>query len=135
MTTYGVTRVIHFCYGHRLLDYAGKCRHPHGHNGKVEVAIDSAKLDKLGMVMDFEEIKQKVQKWIDSELDHKMLLNKRDPLVKILKDLGEPVVVMDDNPTAENIARLIFDYARRQKLPVASVRVWETVNSFAEVAP
>ncbi len=135
MTTYGVTRVIHFCYGHRLLDYAGKCRHPHGHNGKVEVAIASAKLDKLGMVMDFEEIKQKVQKWIDSELDHKMLLNKRDPLVKILKDLGEPVVVMDDNPTAENIARLIFDYARRQKLPVASVRVWETVNSFAEVAP
>lgn len=134
-TTYGVTRVIHFCYGHRLLDYSGKCRHPHGHNGQVEVSIESGKLDKLGMVMDFEEIKQKVQKWIDSELDHKMLLNKRDPLVKILKDLGEPVVLMDDNPTAENIARLIFDYARAQSLPVAGVRVWETVNSFAEVRP
>ncbi len=130
--TYGVTRLIHFCYGHRLMDYAGKCRHPHGHNGQVEVSIESAKLDRLGMVVDFEEIKQKVQKWIDAELDHKMLLNKRDPLVKILRDLGEPVVVMDDNPTAENIAGLIFDYARKQKLPVVSVRVWETVNSFAE---
>ena len=129
---YGVTRVIHFCYGHRLMDYSGKCRHPHGHNGQVEVTIESAKLDSLGMVVDFEEIKLKVQKWIDSELDHKMLLNKTDPLVKILTDLGEPVVVTEGNPTAEHISKMIFDYARRQKLPVVSVKLWETVNSFAE---
>lgn len=130
--TYGVTRLIHFCYGHRLLEYAGKCRHPHGHNGKIEITLSSRKLDKLGMVMDFKEIKAKVQRWVDAELDHKMLLNKRDPLVAILKKLGEPVVVMDDNPTAENIARLVFDYARARKLPVAAVRLWETVNSYAE---
>lgn len=129
---YTVTRLIHFCYGHRLMDYSGKCRHPHGHNGKVEITMESEKLDKLGMVMDFEDIKLKVQKWIDAELDHKMLLNKRDPLVKILQDLGEPVVVMDANPTAEAIARHIYDYAAKQKLPVVSVRIWETVNSFAE---
>jgi 6-pyruvoyltetrahydropterin/6-carboxytetrahydropterin synthase len=129
---YSVTRLIHFCYGHRLMDYSGKCRHPHGHNGKIEIAIESPKLDELGMVMDFEDIKLKVQKWVDSELDHKMLLNKRDPLVKILRDMGEPVVVMEGNPTAEQIARFIFDYAKGQKLPVVSVRIWETVNSFAE---
>ena len=82
--------------------------------------------------MDCEEIKLKVQKWVDSELDHKMLLNKRDPLVKILKDLGEPVVITEENPTAEAIARMIFYYAAKQKLPVVSVRLWETVNSFAE---
>lgn len=129
---FSVTRVIHFCYGHRLLDYDGKCRHPHGHNGKIEITVQREGLDKLGMVMDFEEIKSTVQKWVDTELDHKMLLNKKDSLVKILRDLGEPVVVMDGNPTAENIARLIYDYAKKQKLPVASVRLWETVNSFAE---
>lgn len=129
---YSVTRVIHFCYGHRLLDYEGKCRHPHGHNGKIEISIDSEKLDSLGMVVDFEQIKAKVQRWVDSELDHKMLLCARDPLVKILRDLGEPVVTMPGNPTAENIARLIFDYAKSSGLSVASVRIWETVNSFAE---
>lgn len=131
---YSVTRLIHFCYGHRLLDYSGKCRHPHGHNGKIEIAIENSRLDELGMVMDFEDIKLKVQKWVDSELDHKMLLNERDPLVKVLKDMGEPVVVMDGNPTAESIARFIYDYAKGQKLPVKSVRLWETVNSFAEYA-
>ncbi len=131
---YSVTRLIHFCYGHRLLDYDGKCRHPHGHNGRIEITIRKGSLDRLGMVMDFEEIKAKVQRWVDTELDHRMLLNKRDPLVKILRGLGEPVVVMDGNPTAENIARLIYDYARQQRLPVAGVRLWETVNSYAEYA-
>lgn len=132
MSTYSVTRVIHFCYGHRLMDYAGKCKHPHGHNGKIEICVENEKLDRLGMVVDFEEIKLKVQKWVDAELDHKMLLNTRDPLVKILQDLGEPVVVMDGNPTAEAIARLIYDYAAKQGLNVVAVRLWETVNSFAE---
>jgi 6-pyruvoyltetrahydropterin/6-carboxytetrahydropterin synthase len=129
---YTVTRLIHFCYGHRLMDYEGKCRHPHGHNGKIEITMKGDKLDKRGMVMDFEEIKQSVQKWVDSELDHKMLLNKKDPLVKILKDMGEPVVVMDANPTAESIARHIYDYAKSKRLPVVNVRLWETVNSHAE---
>ena len=128
---YSVTRVIHFCYGHRLLNYPGKCRVPHGHNGKIEITLSSKGLDRLGMVMDFEEIKKKVQRWVDAELDHKMLLNKKDPLVRIFRNLGEPYFQMDGNPTAENIARLIYDYARRQGLPVTEVRLWETVNSYA----
>ena len=128
---YSVTRVIHFCYGHRLMDYQGKCRIPHGHNGKIEITIEGEKLDALGMVMDFEEIKQKVQKWVDAELDHKMLLNKKDPLVKVFTELKEPFVQFEANPTAEAIARKIFDYASSQKLPVTEVRLWETVNSFA----
>ena len=129
---FGVTRVIHFCYGHRLLGYGGKCRHPHGHNGKIELTLRRGALDKLGMVMDFEEIKKTVEKWVEAELDHKMLLNNKDPLVKTLRDMGEPVVAMAGNPTAENIARLIYDNAKKRRLPVASVRLWETVNSFAE---
>lgn len=129
-----VTRLIHFCYGHRLMDYEGKCRHPHGHNGKVEITMRGPKLDKRGMLMDFEDIKQTVQKWVDSELDHKMLLNKKDPLVKILEGMDEPIVVMDGNPTAENIAKMIFQHAKERGLPVVNVRLWETVNSYAEFA-
>ncbi len=87
------------------------------------------------MVIDFEEIKKKVQVWVDSELDHKMILNEKDPLVPILKQMGDPVVLFSTNPTAENIARYIFDYAKSQNLNVCSVKLWETQNSFAEYRP
>ncbi len=128
---YTVIREIHFCYGHRLLEYQGKCRHLHGHNGKVEIELSAGALDKLGMVMDFEEVKRHVQSWIDAELDHKMLLRKDDPAVPLLQRLNEPMVLMEGNPTAENIARMIFEYAKQKGLPVVSVRLWETLGSSA----
>ena len=128
---YTIMREMHFCYGHRLLKYDGKCRHLHGHNGKVEIELRADALDALGMVMDFTELKRQVQTWIDSELDHKMLLCKDDPIVPYLAEHHEPMVLMDTNPTAENIAKLIFDYARGKGLPVASVRLWETPGSSA----
>lgn len=128
---YTVTREIHFCYGHRLLGYAGKCRHLHGHNGRVEIELVAEKLNDLGMVLDFEEIKKVVQSWIDEELDHKMILCKKDPLLPSLQGLGESFYLTDENPTAEVIARLIFDYATSQKLPVTEVRLWETPKSYA----
>ena len=59
-----VVKQIHFCYGHRLLNYQGKCAHPHGHNGLVEVQFSSNELDKRGMVLDFDEIKQCVKTFI-----------------------------------------------------------------------
>ena len=70
--------------------------------------------------------------WIDKELDHKMLLRADDPLVKPLQQLGEPVFLLDSNPTVERIARLIFDHAAQQGFPVVRVKVWETPTSFAE---
>ncbi len=129
---YSVTRLIYFCYGHRLLNYAGKCRNPHGHNGMLEITIYSDHLDSLGMVVDFDEIKKKVQLWVDDELDHKMILNEKDPLVPALTKMGDPVVLLKSNPTAENIAKHIFDYAKSKGLFVSSVKLWETQNSFAE---
>ena len=126
-----VTREIHFCYGHRLMDYAGKCRHPHGHNGRVEVELSASQLDKQGMVMDFEEIKKRLQSWIDENLDHQMLLRKDDPLMDVLKKMKEPYYLLDDNPTAENIAREIFMVAKKKGLPVTRVTLWETEKSYA----
>jgi 6-pyruvoyltetrahydropterin/6-carboxytetrahydropterin synthase len=128
---YLVTRELRFCYGHRLLDYAGKCRHLHGHNGRAVISLAAPQLDRLGMVMDFSQIKRVVSSWIDDQLDHKMLLHKNDPILPILRERGEPVFVMDDNPTAENIARLIYDYTAAQGFQVVEVQLWETDDSYA----
>ncbi len=128
---YKVSKEIHFCYGHRLLNYDGKCAHPHGHNGKIEIELEAKSLDPRGMVYDFGDIKEIIHKWVDKELDHKMILKKDDPLVKILRDLKEPYYEMPDNPTAESLAKLIFDYAKSKKLPISKVTFWETASSSA----
>jgi len=132
---YRVTREIHFCYGHRLLNYNGKCRNLHGHNGRALITLESAGLDELGMVVDFTRIKQIVQVWIDDTLDHKMILHRDDPMLPELLKRNEPVVVIDSNPTAETIARMIFDYTKAADLPVVEVTLWETENSFATYRP
>jgi 6-pyruvoyltetrahydropterin/6-carboxytetrahydropterin synthase len=126
-----VTKELYFCYGHRLLNYAGKCRNLHGHNGKAVVTLEAPGLDELGMVVDFTLIKQVIGAWIDETLDHKMLLHRDDPVIPELRRLGEPFVELDVNPTAENIAKLIFDHAVTHGLPVTEVILWETENSFA----
>jgi 6-pyruvoyltetrahydropterin/6-carboxytetrahydropterin synthase len=128
---YSVTREITFCYGHRLLNYDGKCRHLHGHNGRAVITLTATGLDKLGMVVDFSRLKQVVGGWIDEALDHKMLLQRDDPVLPYLLERGEPVYVLDANPTAENIARLIFDYAVQQGFPVVEVKLWETESCYA----
>jgi 6-pyruvoyltetrahydropterin/6-carboxytetrahydropterin synthase len=130
-----VSREISFCYGHRLLDYAGKCRHLHGHNGRAVIAFDASGLDAHGMVLDFSEIKQVVGHWIDENLDHRMILDRRDVAAKVLQELGEPVYLMDANPTAENIAKRIFEVAAEHGFPVVEVRLWETPHCCAVYRP
>ena len=131
---YRVTRELTFCYGHRLLQYEGKCRHLHGHNGRAAITLAADRLDALGMVLDFSLLKRVVGGWIDAQFDHKMLLHRDDPVLPFLRQQGEPVFVLDVNPTAENIARLIFDFAAGQGFPVVEVQLWETENSCASYA-
>ena len=64
------------------------------------------------MVVDFSDIKRLVKGWIDRELDHKMILRHDDPLVAPLQALGEPMYLLESNPTVERIARLIYDEGR-----------------------
>lgn len=131
---YSVTKRIDFCYGHRLLEYDGICKHPHGHNAVAEIEVRTDALDARNMVADFSDIKRIVKGWIDRELDHKMILRHDDPLVKPLQALGEPIYILDSNPTVERIARLIFDVSRDQGLTVVRVTVWETPTSWATYA-
>ncbi len=121
-----VTREMDFCYGHRLLHYEGKCRHLHGHNGRAIIALEADRLDARGMLVDFGDIKREVQTWIDENLDHNLLLCRDDPILPVLQARGERVFVMDVNPTAENIAALIYERARSAGLPVVEVTLWET---------
>lgn len=128
---YSVTKVIHFSYGHRLLNYQGKCANLHGHNGRVEIEVSADKLDQLGMVVDFYDIRKKLGEWIDKTLDHRMILSEEDPYAAVLKKAGDPVVTMAGNPTAEALAKLIYSEARRQNLPVTRVTLWETESCCA----
>jgi 6-pyruvoyltetrahydropterin/6-carboxytetrahydropterin synthase len=128
---YLVTKRIEFCYGHRLLEYDGICKHPHGHNAVAEIEVRTDNLDARNMVADFSDIKRLVKGWVDRELDHKMILRRDDPLVKPLEALGEPVYLLESNPTVERIAKLLFDQGRALGLDVVTVRVWETPSSFA----
>jgi len=132
---YRVSQEIDFCYGHRLLNYSGKCRHLHGHNGKAVIVLESDRLDERGMLVDFTDIKRSLCLWIDSELDHRMILCEKDPAVPHLRELGEPLRVIPENPTAENLARLIYEHARGEGFPVAEVSLWESPRSCATYRP
>jgi len=91
---YEIKVISDFSSAHMLRGYEGKCENMHGHNWKIEVVVSSEKLDKLGMVVDFKELKHKL-KIILEELDHKNLND-----IEYFKKI---------NPTSENIAKYIFD--------------------------
>jgi 6-pyruvoyltetrahydropterin/6-carboxytetrahydropterin synthase len=128
---YSVTKEIHFCYGHRLLGHTGKCRHLHGHNARAVIRLESEALDSLGLVVDFKDIGAYVKAWLDAEIDHNMLLFRDDPILELLRSAGERVHAMDVNPSAENIARLIFEHVQRGGFPVVEVSLFETDSAVA----
>ncbi len=127
-----VKKIFHLAYGHRLLNYKGKCENLHGHNGVVEVTLAAASLNSEKMVMDFTELGRRIKTWLDENLDHKVILAKADPLAIVLQSQGQACFLTDDNPTAETLAKLVFDTAAGGlQLPVAEVAFWETPTSMA----
>jgi 6-pyruvoyltetrahydropterin/6-carboxytetrahydropterin synthase len=132
---YTVTKEVPFCYGHRLLNHQGKCRHLHGHNATAVIRLESKALNELGMVCDFSDIGDYVKGWIEQTLDHNMLLHSDDPVLPVLREAGERVYVMTANPTAENIARLIFEHVAAGGFPVAEVSIYETDSALASYRP
>ena len=130
-----VSREIDFCYGHRLLDYAGKCRHLHGHNGRVIIAFDASGLDSArhgaGLLGD-QAGRQPLDRR-ESRPPHDPRPHRRRG--DVLQEMGEPMYLMDANPTAENIAKLIFEVAAEHGFPVVEVRLWETPHCCATYRP
>ncbi|MCL2005078.1 MAG: 6-carboxytetrahydropterin synthase [Planctomycetaceae bacterium] len=121
-----ISRQFTFCYAHRLRRHAGKCANLHGHNGTAKIDLQNGQLNQQGMVVDFIEVKNLLGNWIDEHLDHRTILEEGDPLAAILMEQGELVLTLPTEPTAENLAKLIYDQAERFGLPVVSVSVWET---------
>jgi 6-pyruvoyltetrahydropterin/6-carboxytetrahydropterin synthase len=117
-----LTIITHFEAAHCLPNYPGKCARLHGHNWTVEVSIGSNRLDELGMVMDFKELKQEVHE-VTELLDHRYL--------------NEIEIWQNVAPTAENIAQYIYKELMK-KIPqkvegiqVLYVKVWESPGSAA----
>jgi 6-pyruvoyltetrahydropterin/6-carboxytetrahydropterin synthase len=141
-----VTKRLEWDSGHRVLGHRGKCRHLHGHRYAAEITVQSPDLDGLGMVVDFGVIKERVGGWIDQSWDHNLLLHPDDPLLELSnKQLQEvcgdrlPYVMPPPcpNPTAENIARVLYDAAvgLLDPLKVVEVTVWETPTCRATYRP
>lgn len=140
-----VTRRFEFDAGHRVLGHEGKCKHLHGHRYVAVFTISAEELDNLGRVIDFGEIKSKIGKWIEDNFDHNMILHPDDPLCGTFwadpsegreYDIfqGKPPFDLGANPTAENIARYLFQIATGllpSNMDVEEVVVWETPNCCA----
>ena len=115
-----------FAAAHNLRNYKGKCENLHGHNYKVRVTLSGRELDETGLLYDFVHLKQVIQSVIRS-LDHHYL-NEMKPFDVL-------------NPSAENIAKHIFDEATRQMKPapngagISGVTVWESDITAATYKP
>ena len=112
-----------FSAAHFLRDYHGKCEKLHGHNWQVEVTVSKETLGKNGMVIDFKELKNKLNKVL-GEFDHSFI-NKVSDFKKI-------------NPTSEHMAQYIYKRLKKlipRTVAISKVIVWESEKSFATFMP
>ncbi len=142
-STIRITKQFSFETGHALYGYDGKCRNVHGHSYKLFVTvigkpISEANHVKLGMVIDFSDLKKIVKDKIVDIFDHATVFNKNTPhieLAKELKDRDHNVILVDYQPTTE---MMIIDFADviKAELPshiqLHSLKLQETDSSYAE---
>jgi len=96
--------------GHRVYQHESKCAHLHGHNYRIHFTVESSKLDAIGRVMDFSVIKDKLCMWLEDNWDHKFLIWEKDPWSLALHVLDATVVILEFNPTAENMAAYLTQF-------------------------
>ncbi len=143
MSKIRITKQFSFETGHALYGYDGKCRNVHGHSYKLNVTVIGTPIGdsdhvKLGMVIDFGDLKYIVKSEIVDKFDHATVFNKNTPHVKLaeeLKNHGHNVILVDYQPTSEN---MVIDFAEKisKHLPahvqLHSLKLHETESSFAE---
>ncbi len=143
MSTIRITKQFNFETGHALYGYDGKCRNVHGHSYKLSVTVigkpitDTSEV-KLGMVIDFGDLKKIVKEEIVDKFDHATVFNKNTPHVELAKELtdrGHNVILANYQPTSEN---MVIDFAAKIKsrlpenIALFSLKLQETETSFAE---
>ena len=143
MSTIRITKQFSFETGHALYGYDGKCRNVHGHSYKLNVTVIGQPISdtthvKLGMVIDFSDLKVIVKNKIVDIYDHATVFNKNTPHVELAKELadrGHDVLLVDYQPTSE---MMIIDFANviKQELPshikLHSLKLQETDSSYAQ---
>lgn len=137
-----VTKEFTFEMAHALLGYDGSCRYVHGHSYGLSVTVIGTPMNedgnpKLGMVIDFGDLKKIVKEAVVDVFDHALVLNAKTPRegFQSSKDLFDKLLFVDYQPTSEN---LVQDFAKRigKRLPKQAIlerlRLRETATSFAE---
>ena len=106
---YRVSRYHDICCGHRVYGHESKCAHLHGHNYRIHFLCESEALDKVGRVIDFSVIKERLCMWIEHNWDHRFLIWEKDPAAIALQKLDSAVEIVSFNPTAEAMAKFLFE--------------------------
>ena len=127
---------------HALWNYDGPCRNIHGHSYQLYVTVygqpsKDINNTKLGMVMDFSDLKKIVNQYVVGYFDHSVVISSRasQPDIERVEQMFEKFYVVDFQPTCEN---LVIDMAERirTRLPdhvsLFSLRLVETATSYAE---
>lgn len=141
---YQITRRLEFDAAHRVLRHESKCSTLHGHRYTAHITVSAAELDGVGRVIDFGAIKGLVGSWIDERWDHTTIINEEDGrLLRFCKEEADhqgkkQPYVMRGEPTAENMAKELFEIAQLLLQPegiqVDRVVLHETPNCSAEWA-
>ena len=134
------TRRIEFDSAHRILNHESKCKFLHGHRYALEASFVANKLDNLGRVIDFGLIRDLLGSWVDEHLDHNTILCRKDKNLgeKIAAETGQKIYYLEENPTAENIAKHILEeicpklFAEKSVKCVA-IKLYETPNCSVDV--
>ncbi len=143
MGTIRITKEFTFETGHALYGYDGKCKNVHGHSYKLSVTVIGIPISdpdhvKMGMVIDFGDLKAIVKEEIVDPFDHATVFNKNTPHVELARELmdrGHKVILADYQPTSEN---MVIDFAQKIKsrlpknIQLHSLRLRETETAFAE---
>lgn len=134
------TRKLKFDAAHRVMGHENKCANLHGHGYEVHITAQAEQLDQLGRVVDFSVLKERIGNWIDTYWDHTAILFDQDrEAIAAVEGIqqNKKVFVADFNPTAENMAQYLLAKVCPEQLQgtgvqVTHVRVWETVNCYAD---
>lgn len=127
---YQVEIKIQFRSGHRLMPpYEGHCNNLHGEGYTAICIFEKNKLDKNGMVFDFGVVKKKVRNWLLANWDHAYIHHYKDEIGKFLKEKGMRTFDMPSNPTAENMANMLYNVIKTD-LDIKEIKKVGIIESF-----
>jgi len=117
-----------FSMGHRVYQHESKCASLHGHNYRIHFYCEAPRLDDIGRVIDFSDIKKYLCQWLEENWDHKFLVYELDPWLEKLKVIDpEGTVSTNFNPTAENMATYLLTEIGPQQLKESPVKLSKVV--------